>query len=187
MKALNNPWVVGALAVTAVTMVGHSILQPKWARPGIAGRGPATARRSPPDGSTSIPKSPSINAETTTNVPARLTNVDTDYFEAHVTDWVQAPRRDPFHLLTIKPVRKTAAPSPVPTWSLNAIWQQEGKPLVAINRKVYREGEVIEGYRIARIDEALVWFQGPDGLESLGFGKRAPRIAGTASVHSNQH
>ena len=121
------------------------------------------------------------------NIPPRLTNVDTNYFEARITNWTESPQRDPFRLLTMKPVQKFAAPSPVPTWKLNAIWQQAGKPLVVINRKVYGEGQEIEGYKLVKIDEAQVWFQGPEGLESLGFGKPAPRVAGTQSTQSTQH
>ncbi len=188
MKALNNPWVVGALAVTAIAMVGYQVLQAKGARPRLMGAAlphPVTAPAPSPPVSPSTSSGSTIPEET--NPAPRLANVDTNYFEARITNWAESSQHDPFHLLTVKPVQKFAAPSPVPTWKLKAIWQQAGKPLVAINRKLYREGDVIDGYRIVRIDDAQVWFQGPEGLESLGFGKRAPRVAGTQNTQSTQH
>ena len=187
MRALNNPWVVGALAATAIGMVGYQILQASGKRPGpLPAALPARAVTPAPKPSGTSPTAGSTIPEEAKVAP-QLTNVDANYFEAHITKWTESPQRDPFHLLTVKPIQKSAVLSPVPTWKLKAIWQQAGKPLVVIDRKVYREGDLIEGYRIVSIDDAQVWFQGPEGLESLGFGKRAPRVAGTQSTQSAQH
>ena len=187
MRALNNPWVVGALAIAAIGMVGYQILQARGKRPGpVHAALPAPPITSAPRPSGTSPTSGSTIPEET-NLAPRLTNVDTNYFEARITNWTESPPHDPFHLLTVKAVQKFAAPSPVPTWKLNAIWQQAGKPLVVIDRKVYQEGEEIGRYKIVRIDEAQVWFQGPEGVESLGFGKRVQRVAGMQSAQSTHH
>ena len=187
MKALNDPWVVGALAISAIAMVGYQLVQAKGARPRPLRPAVSTPVSGAAASVSGAPYRSGLITAEGTNMAVRLTNVDTSYFEARITSWAESPQRDPFHLLSGKPVLKVAAPSPVPTWKLNAIWQQAGKPLVVIHRKVYHEGEEIGRYKIARIDEAQVWFQGPEGLESLGFGKRAPGIAGTQSTQSTQH
>ena len=178
MKALNNPWFVSALAVTAVTLMGYQVLQPKWPHRRIAGPATASAPGQRPDTSASTATTKSSSAENASHVQPPIVSMDTDYLEAHINTWAEAPKRDPFRLIAAKPIEKLAVPFPVPTWKLNAIWQQQGSPMVAINRKVYREGDVVEGYKIVRIEDAQIWFQGPDGPESLGFGKRTPRVAG---------
>jgi hypothetical protein len=60
--------------------------------------------------------------------------------------------------------------SPVPTWSLQAIWNQTDSRLAVINGRVCRVGDVIEpGYKLIRIEKDEVWIQGPNRNERLGF------------------
>jgi hypothetical protein len=64
--------------------------------------------------------------------------------------------------------------SPVRHWKLKSIWRQTGSQLAAINSGVYTVGDVIEGYRIERIESNQVWFNGPTGRESLSFTNAPP-------------
>ena len=83
--------------------------------------------------------------------------------------------RDPFQLIGApsRTKRDPSIPSPVLSWKLKAIWRQTGGSLAAINNGVFAEGQDIQGYKLERIEGDRVWFQGPDGMESLDFNKKA--------------
>jgi hypothetical protein len=72
-------------------------------------------------------------------------------------------------------------------WKLKSIWRQTGSQLAAINKGVYSEGDVIEGYRIEQIDGDQVWFQGPTGRESLGFTNPQPPPAAPTRTNGPKH
>ena len=60
------------------------------------------------------------------------------------------------------PVTPTAAPSPTPSPTgeielrLNAITQQDGRPVAVLNDRVVREGDAFDGIHVIRIGEAEV-------------------------------
>jgi hypothetical protein len=181
MKLLGNPWVVGGLCVIAAGIAGYQFLWPS--QPG-APRGPVPAwAASPanpppaaPAGKTSGSGRAAARTAAATNGAAPVTLIETNYVLSHLDEWTETPRRDPFLFFS---ARKPGAASPVTKWKLKAIWRQTGSRLAAINKGVYAEGDQIEGYRIEAIESDRVWFQGPDGRESLGFEKPRPPAAGT--------
>ena len=189
MNLLRNPMVTGALAVAAVAMVFYQFggakrfrSTPKAASSAAAVAPPALATQpglpgpnagvaSQPDGARSAPTGSNASAETAQG-PER--SVDREYAATHYKAWVsESRRRDPF--LLIPPSAGDSGPSgtgtnsPVASWKLKAIWNQTGSRLAVINNHVYRVGDQIQGYKIFRIANDEVWFQGPDRKERLGF------------------
>jgi hypothetical protein len=184
MKVMSNPWIVGGLCVIAAGVVGYQFLAPR--SPG----GTATAPNGPALVPAASPASPTpgalaqrasdpgrATARTTpgTNATPPATLIDRSYVQSHLAQWMESPPRDPF---LFSPAGKpgSAAASPVSQWKLKALWRQTGSRLAAINNGVYAEGDLIQGYKIERIESDRVWFQGPAGRESLGFTKPQPPV-----------
>jgi len=185
MKLLRNPIVTCVLALAAVLIVfyqfgGAKLFRGKRVQHQVTKT--ATPRTAP------VPTSQPLRAAqaraaavaqalTTTNLPAALLPerpVDETFVGPRFANWVKAPLRDPFLLLT--PVIEepglfeSETNSPVRTWTLKAIWNQTDSRLAVINNRIYRVGDVVqEGYKLVRIEKDEVWFQGPMRNERLGF------------------
>ena len=188
MNLLRNPWAVGCLCVVAAVVVGYQFF------PHLASSAPTAVPRNEaarsPAPAAPAPAAP-VPAQTAlvTNAPASASRIDRPYVLAHFAQWLAAPRRDPF-LLTPATRPGQALVSPVSKWKLTSIWRQTGSRLAVINRRLYSEGDEIEGYRIVGIESDRVWFQGPTGRESLGFtnappsGLKTPVLPGRSQVPS---
>ncbi len=177
MKALRNPLVTGALVVVAVATVGyqflpsvsHAFQTPTPPAPAIALPGTAPVRAEVEEPRPTVPIAPKL--------PLPVQPIDTNYGPAHMIEWADSPRRDPFFLVPV--VQSKAVhqyPSPVLKWKLKGIWRQTGGRFAAINHGVYGEGDSIDGFKIEKIDDDQVWVQGPDRLERLGFDKTEPGV-----------
>lgn len=188
MKLLRNPVVVGLLAVVAVLVVFHQVFGTKLLRSWSAGKASVTAtkkvtpaKKSPPPRAATTAKqnrkaSSSKAAVTQTNLDETLLpdqEVDAAYIAERFPTWANAPLRDPFMLLS--PAVEDPAffagetNSPVPSWTLHAIWNQTDSRLAVVNDRVQRVGDVIEGYELIQIGNDEVWFRGPWRNERLGF------------------
>jgi hypothetical protein len=55
-----------------------------------------------------------------------------------------------------KPAPSVSAASPAPDLRLNAISQQDGRPVAILNDRLVREGDSFDGIRVLRIGEAEV-------------------------------
>ncbi len=178
MKLLDNPWIVGGLCAIAVGVAGYQLSKSR----GGTGFAPAHKAPSPP----SAARGPStLNPQlSTTSTPAAASPslIDRSYVLSHLAQWIEAPKRDPF-LRATAAEHGVAATSPVSQWKLKAIWHQTGSRLAVINKGVYAEGDLIEGYKLETIESDGVWLRGPTGREGLGFGKPKP---GTASITNQQ-
>ena len=167
MNPFRNPYVVGGLVIIALGIVGYQIFQPHW--PGSASAPQPVA--SAPLSTTANPQ-PATPAESQSNPPTVERGlgggIDRSYVQQHLTEWIDAPQRDPF-LVTPSTTAPKGTVSPIATWVLKAIWRQTGGRLAAINNGIYKEGDVIEGYTLERIEADQVWFQGPNTKERLTF------------------
>ena len=191
MRVMDNPWIVGGLCVIAVGLVGYQFLPArmlggKATSPNGQALIPAASPASPTPGApaqrASDPGRTDNRPALGTNAAPSITLIDLTYVQSHLAKWAESLERDPFRL---SPPGKPApgAVSPVSHWKLKAIWRQTGSGLAAINKDVYAEGDVIEGYKIEQIESDRVWFQGPTGRESLGFAK--PQAPPHASQGAN--
>jgi hypothetical protein len=186
MKILQNPWVTGSLALAAVAVVYFQVVQPQLGR----GRSISTPR---------IDLKPLVNAiapglapspsprpePAPTNAPILLeASIDQRSAESHFKGWVNSPLRDPFLLFgppkAEQPIAETN--SPLTHMKLKGIWEQTGGRLAVINRRVYVEGDEIEGYKIIHIDRDEVWFQGPIRKERLGLDMRQSIVPAPANA-----
>jgi len=165
VKWLRNPWVVGGLCVVAFALAFYQGVRGHLR--GVSARVSTVATASPE-------KKPSASVESLTNKDSEPGDVviDQNYAQAHMPEWLEAPRRDPF-LLAGQTSNQTGGTnaSPVSLWKLKAIWRQTGGRVAAINERIYEEGDTIQGYRIERIEGDEVWLAGPRGPERLGFNK----------------
>jgi hypothetical protein len=193
MKILQNPFVTGALAIAAVVVV---LIQVMPHRPG--------ARSIPKPDIVKIanalapglvppvqPPPPPKPVETPKNLAALLPELpfDQSYVRAHYDGWVTTTPRDPFLLFGApkeeKPVAETN--SPLRHMKLKGIWEQTGSRIAVINRRVYAEGDEIEGYKVIKITGDEVWFQGPLRKERLGFEKRQPTLSVATNTPPVEH
>ncbi len=176
MKALNNPWIVGGLCVIAAGALGYQVFS-SGGRRGISFAPVAPVSTSvAPRPSTLNPQASTTSAQTSA-IPSRI---ERSYLQSHLAQWTEAPPRDPVLLATA--AEHGAAPtSPVSQWKLKAIWHQTGSRLAFINKGVYAEGDVIEGYTLDAIESDGVWFRGQHGREGLGFVKPQPITAAPAA------
>jgi hypothetical protein len=170
MNLLRNPIVVGGLVVIALGIIGYQFFQPRWpgtrsAPPSIA---PALQATAQPVVATA-PR-PATNASTNPPLLERGVNggIDKDYVRSHLNEWIDTPGRDVFVVLSTNSAAGQQQ-SPVASWHLKAIWRQTGGRLAAINRGIYKEGDLLEGYTLERIEADQVWFQGPNTKERLVF------------------
>jgi len=166
MKALRNIWVTAGLCAIAAMVVICQFVQPsmrwRWSssRHPVSKAAPASAPPPRPGGPATAVALP----------PAAL--IDTQYAQARMAEWIDGPRRDPFLLFNAAQVNRASdKPAAITRLRLKGIWRQTGGRIAAINNKVYREGDIVEGYRIERIDADQVWFAGPDRNERLAFEK----------------
>ncbi len=183
MKLLQNRWVTGLLVLVAAVVAAYQF---------IPAGGLHFSRSSPPQASASAAQSPArpgtkvtkqqdqaastpsseAAADSEGSIPRRI---DRQYVESHFPFWVNSPLRDPFLLLDSSRDDQVAGGgtnSPVATWKLNGIWRQDLSQLAIINNHIYQEGdEVVQGYKLEKIEGDEVWFQGPNGKERLGFRK----------------
>jgi hypothetical protein len=202
---LQNPAVVGALAVSALLIVGLQFRKPKRgaAKPGTvaaqsAGRkanGSATARTAKGSadtaGARSVPESdpaslpPGERAD-----PADETEIDIGYLNQRLAKWVESPNRDPFGYYPKPPpsdLMTTSRTNASELLKVSAIWRQTGRRLAVINGKVLGESSEIQGFRVDQIDATVVRLTGPHGPDQIvlaEFGKPPASLRSTNGVPS---
>jgi hypothetical protein len=171
VKFLRSPAVTGALVLIALAAVIYQFL------PGSRGRGSRSGAGTPVAAAAATrPLAAAVAAPASTRSSAkRPGGIDRNYVGMHFHGWVAGAARDPFLLNKSPSSKKIAikAPPVLAKWKLKAILLQTGSRMAAINNQIYREGDMIEGYKIVSIDEDTVWFQTPDSREHLGFQRRA--------------
>lgn len=178
MSFLRNPFVSGLLAAVAVVLLFYRLVLPRWQSRGLIVPPSITQLVAPnrvPATSTSRVE-PFV--ETFNTLPER--GIDREFIEARFAKWVASPQRDPFLLLGVDPDAKSKEEldfhSPIVKWKLNCIWNQTGSRLAVINGRVHQIGDYIEAYKIIRIEDAEVWFQGPKRKERLGLAQHGPVV-----------
>jgi hypothetical protein len=181
MKILRSPWVTGVLVLVAVGVVFYQVVRPQLNR--LLGSGsappaqpaptaPAQQSAAPPQTGDARPATAVTQSRTLVEEdPARVAPINLAAIEQRFERWVEAPQRDPFLLVRPASVADLApsadAPPPTNNFRLKGIWQQTGSKIAAINNGVYREGDVIEGFRVERIEGSQVWLSISNRLQRL--------------------
>jgi hypothetical protein len=177
MNLLSNKWVVGALAVIALAVVWFQVVQPHMPHSSPAPQSPQASSPVLPPASTAA--QPSIAASTPHIAGTNLVPEDglnRTYIASNFSTWFEAPQHDPFQMQVSTNSASGTTNSPVASWKLKGIWRQTGSRLAAINKGIYAEGDEIEGYKLEKIEDDQVVFQGPSAQETLSF---APLEGGT--------
>src|ERR1035441_10511134 len=99
---MGNPWIVGALCVVAVGVVGYQFLPPRISVGSATASNnsalvPAAAPASPPPAAAAYdPARTTPRTTPGTNVLSSATLIDVSYVQSHFAQWVESPARDPF-------------------------------------------------------------------------------------------
>ena len=163
MKLLQNKLVVGVLGVAALAIVANNfgLFKPS---PKVAADVNETASQ---PGDNKKPKTQSKPSKTPNSSPTQKAPsgqpMDLATIQMRLPQWIKAPGRDPFQHFAKQP----DYPGVGAFLKLSAVWRQTTSRLAVINQKVLAEGDMIEEYRIERIEGERVWVHGPIGLEPL--------------------
>lgn len=163
MKLLKNKYVVCVLGVLAIVIVANNLgvfKSSKKILPSSAKTDNAKVEKS--ISSKKEIKGNSAKASVNQNEHPQLP-MDISLVKMRLSQWVQAPGRDPFQHFSKQPDYAGVAAF----LKLSAVWRQTRTRLAVINQKVLEEGDVIDDYRIERIEGERVWVHGPIGLEPL--------------------
>lgn len=164
-KLLNNPVVIGCVAVVAVACVLFTVRKRlnRFVRP------VATAVKN--QVLTPAEPAPAVASPAIAVDPGMVRPIDRAYARSRVPRWIDSPSRDPFskHPMQIA-VAPAAGPTnaPVPL-KVTAIWHQTGKRLAVINSQLVTEGDKVFDYVIDRIENTVVLVRGPLGPERIEF------------------
>ena len=163
MKLLQNKFVVCVLGVLAIAIVANNLGAFKTSKKFLPAAGKSEEAK--------IDKSIILDKATSSNnakisgekIEQSQLPMDVSLVKMRLPQWVQAPGRDPFQHFSKQPDYEGVSAF----LRLSAVWRQTRSRLAVINQKVVAEGDVIEDYRIERIEGERVWVQGPIGLEPL--------------------
>ncbi len=158
-KLLNNPWVVGVLALAAVAFVAHSLI--------------------PGGGSSGMP---AVVEDTGASEPASADSSATTTDAVNVRDAIKelsgspAATRDPFSsraktvTASAAPVEKAPAPDVVETVRLTALWTQDGGTYALINDRICRVGDKLGRITLETATQDGVWVTHWKGRDFIALG-----------------
>lgn len=153
---------VAVLFVGAIFMVGRSVLMPVWRhwslKRAVKNVVVATGKPGPASGAEGklLPS--------TTNLQ---TWIATATVKASLPKWLELTR-DPFQTRYLDLRKQMVIPVPAAQLlKLSGIWVQTGSRLAVINQRLVHEGDVLEGFKIERIEDNGVTFSGTGGREVL--------------------
>lgn len=163
MKLLQNKFIVSILGVFAFAVVLNNLGVFRMSNPSLPASestSNGSVRKSKP--TTSAP-SASLAGIGVINEEGKELFMDASAVELRLSQWIQSPLRDPFQHFSKQPDYAGVAA----ILKLSAVWRQTRTRLAVINQKVLEEGDIIEDYRVDRIEGERVWMHGPIGLEPL--------------------
>lgn len=162
-KLLNNPLVVGAMALIAVGIVVMNIIRPMM-------------------GSGKSPRPASVNSVVQKEEPQKspegkpaqsaMAEHQDEVADRGKINWRKKPAlRDPFkpRAAVSRKSYSRSVPTRVVSFRLFGIWVEPGVRFAAINNKIVSEGDRIGEYRVAEIKPDSVLLKGPKGNRLLKF------------------
>lgn len=162
MKLLQNPWVVGAMALAGLGVLAFNVggpLYKKYAR---------SRPSAPKAAAASMPAAIAIPVANSPSAPVP-SDLDQAHFAARMRDWVETPPTDPF---TPPPAPRPDAPkgpTAASVLKLQGTWRQTGSMVAVINRQAVIAGEIVDGFTVQRIEADRVLVVGPRGVEEIRF------------------
>ncbi|HEY6168078.1 MAG TPA: tetratricopeptide repeat protein [Verrucomicrobiae bacterium] len=175
MKLLQNPYVVGALALVAAAFVYFNVVAPTLKRNVPAAAPPPAVSVGVPAAATA-PKNTETKPADPASASAQRKIEPAASIDLNQVGWAfnGSPRRDPFQVNTRRTLDTNRPPSATELLTLKAIWRQTGSNLAVVFKKsgggaILGEGESILGFQIDTIGSDSVWMHGQGGREQLGF------------------
>lgn len=162
MKLLQNPWVVGAMALAGFGVLAFNVGGPLYKK--YARNRPSAPRAA----AASLPATAAIPVAENPAAPVPSA-LDHAHFTARMRDWVETPPTDPF---TPPPAPRPDAPkgpTAASVLKLQGTWRQTGSMVAVINRQAVIAGEVVDGFTVQRIETDRVLVVGPRGVEEIRF------------------
>ncbi|ATC65500.1 hypothetical protein CMV30_16965 [Nibricoccus aquaticus] len=158
-KLLNNPWVVGVLALAAVAFVAHSLIP--------AGGSPGVSEVAEDAGNGELPGGESSG-----------TTADAGSVRDAIKELSGNPAatRDPFSsrakavAVSATPAEKVPAPDVVETVRLTALWTQNGGTYALINERICRVGDKLGRITIETATQDGVWVTHWKGRDFIALG-----------------
>src|ERR1051325_5237964 len=175
MKLLQNPYVVGALALVAAAFVYFNVVAPTLKRNVPAAAPPPAVSVGVPAAATA-PKNTETKPADPASASAQRKIEPAASIDLNQVGWAfnGSPRRDPCQVNTRRTLDTNRPPSATELLTLKAIWRQTGSNLAVVFKKsgggaILGEGESILGFQIDTIGSDSVWMHGQGGREQLGF------------------
>ncbi len=178
MKLLQNPLVVGIMAVAAVALLGWR-LWPILHRPSRSRPPQTVATPAPPAPvSTAVVPLPVaagkfVAVQTSAPPVFQPGGIEVSPVKMNAPSWSDSSQRDPFQMLGVRSANQASNPPAMQVLKLGAIWRQTGNMLAVLNNRVVSEGDTILGFTIETIGAEHVWVGGPNGREEMVFPLRA--------------
>jgi hypothetical protein len=182
MKALRSPWFSCGLGAVAVAFVGYQLFG------GLHGRSRAYA--GPVEAAVPAAAPPPQSSSAAAGAPKTVKaftgdGMERQFIGLHFTNWTETGKRDPFLLRApVQANTHTNGPSQLAKLKLKAIWNQTGSRVAVLNDNLYQEGDSVEGYKIIRIEDEVVWLQNANSLDHLEF--RKPEVPTTAATNGSK-
>ncbi len=166
--------VVVALGYHAWNLFGKKRARPTPPPPAAVAAAAATASPAAALGGAAPAPSGTGAATVASAKPTPQLPIDDALIRANLKRWFESPRRDPFEArLPIRVVKDDRPPASA-LLRLQALWRQTGGHLAVVNDHVHAVGDVIAGFEIERIEDALIWVRGSQGRERVDL--RAPNL-----------
>jgi hypothetical protein len=161
-KLLNNPWVVGALALAALAFVGMPLL-------------PRQSAGGSPDSQSSVVVDDAVSVDETGEETLPAGAAPSDIALALKELAITTPLRDPFAArIKTLPASVIAEQAPVPdsvdTLRLSAIWIQGANTFVLINGAIRQAGDAFSRFKIESATRDGVWVTHWKGRDFLSLG-----------------
>lgn len=142
-KLLNNPWVVGVLALVAIAFVANSLIP--------AGGGPAVVADEP------VAEQPGDGQNS--GVVAESGGMREALKELSISSATRDPfsRRAKTEVVKTQVVEKAAPPDLVETVKLTALWSQDGDTFALLNGRICRAGDKLGRLTLDKATQDGVW------------------------------
>ena len=171
-KALQNPYLVGILAILALVYVVRTVVK----KPGSAYSAAAAAQ-----------ESTAAEAKQKARGKSRTSRID-----SALAEWSGIPERNPFRSRPEETEDAEAAggratlPPVLPNLQLSAIWLDKGRKLAVINGRVVEVGERISDYEVTEILPHQIVLSGNGRRTVIRFPERSESAARRVAYHHTE-
>jgi hypothetical protein len=185
LKILQNPIAVIVLSLVAVVLIATQVAWPMMQRSHWMQHAPEAASPAPA-ASLPAPLSQQVKPNQTSALLAKATpeaSIDVSAASSSAARLAEASRRDPFQSKFLFTNQAKAYPPARELLTFTSYWRQTGSTVAIINDRVISVGDTILGFKVESIDHDSVRVVGPNGRETVEFGRT--HASSQAGVQTN--